>query len=152
MAYSPCPKCQTKEEFDNFFAIMTEAEAIEAAGFAVMEPGFRLKCNRNPDHHWETSEGLHRDLAAAGYTGRRALNVMELPGTAPKRKPVRYERGPIGLLFDILFPESENFRCKLLPEAKHCLHRSMCHLRGDLKNTYPSTKDGVPVPGVVWND
>jgi hypothetical protein len=160
MAYSPCPKCQTKAQFDELFITMSESKVLDTAGFAVMGPGFRLTCNKNSEHKWETSEYLMRDLKATGYLVRPGWSDSAhdylIGKTVPVRKPVKYERGAIGLLFDILFPESQNFHNNLLPRAQHCICRAMEHLEGDkvhpCTSSYPSTSEGVLVEVVTWDD
>lgn len=57
-----------------------------------------------------------------------AMNQENAPATA--------------LLFAILFPEGANFRPEVSPAAAHVIVRAMGHLKGDVSNTFPSTKDG----------
>ena len=154
MAYSPCPRCQAKAQFDEIFNTMPESVALDHAEFVTDCGGGYFSCNTIREHEWFNEGALLSDLKAAGYTTRaQAVNAPE-PG--PTRKAVKYERGPIGLLFDILFPESEGFRNNILPEARHCICRAMEHLGDNVAHactsSYPSTAEGVLVPVVTWSD
>lgn len=59
---------------------------------------------------------------------------------------VLYPRGAQGLLFDVLFPERQQFRSRLSTDAAHCIVRAMSHLSDTLENTFPSTNEGVIQP------
>lgn len=60
---------------------------------------------------------------------------------------------PASVVFDILFPESQNFNSKLDATASHCLIRVMYYLReGDMNMGFPSINrdemELVPVESV----
>jgi hypothetical protein len=139
---------------------MPEAAALERASFVIDVGGGYFSCNAVCGHEWFSEESLLRDLKAAGFTTRTGWSdsahdyLSDKP--VPVRKAVKYERGATGILFDLLFPESENFRSNILPEAKHCIHRAMGHLSGDVQrggtSSYPSTVEGVLVPVATWQD
>ena len=163
MAYSPCPKCQTKAQFDEIFSTMPESRALETASFVIDIGGGYFSCNAIRGHEWFSVEALAADLKAAGYLARPGwsdyahdyLSAATVP--VPVRKEVKYGRGASGLLFDILFPESENFRNHLSPDARHVICRAMEHLTGDVKHSctssYPSIDaDGDLVPVSTWSD
>jgi hypothetical protein len=71
----------------------------------------------------------------------------------------RHTASPTALLFDILFPQSNNFRCEHKAAPAHCLNRAMEHCaryaptepkilakRSRASETYPSTHEGVIIP------
>jgi hypothetical protein len=170
MAYSPCPKCQSKAEFDEIFSTIPESLAMDAIAFVVQsgkDESLLLLCNKDARHVWLSHEALATDLKEAGYFYRRGWsdyahqydhtddftepNKLETV-RATKQVRIPFERGASGLVFDILFPESANFRSSMGPDAKHCLCRVMEHLGGRTKNSYPSTHEGVLIPVEAWKD
>jgi len=161
MAYSPCPKCQTKAQFDETFNTMPESVALEHASFVIDIGGGYFSCNAVCGHEWFSAESLLSDLKAAGFITRPGWSDSAhdylSAATVPVRKAVKYERGPVGLLFDILFPESENFHNNILPEARHVICRAMEHLTGDVRHSctssYPSIDaEGDVIPVSTWSD
>ena len=57
-----------------------------------------------------------------------------------KQTSIRSLAAPV---FDILFPQSQNFQSHLHPDVDHCLMRVLSHINDRPMNTSPSTKDGV---------
>ena len=165
MAYSPCPKCQTKAQFSAIFNTMPESEALDHAAFVTACGGGYFSCDTVREHEWTSEEALLAELKAAGFLNRAdwldirrdVRPAQEAVNPVPVRKPMTYGRGAVGLLFDILFPESENFRNHLSPDARHVICRAMEHLSGDVKHSctssYPSIDaDGDLVPVSTWSD
>jgi hypothetical protein len=59
-----------------------------------------------------------------------------------KVKQIRAQK----IMFEVLFPEHNNFCSTLSSSAAHCVVRAMSHLNGNVENTFPSTENGVIIP------
>ena len=70
MAFSPCPRCQDKETFDD---MMDDTScAVSEVGYVVQKTPRKDNeseyfCNRNKHHVWSSFDVLHRELRGAGY-------------------------------------------------------------------------------------
>ena len=69
MAYGPCPKCQTHEEFNKLFETLPNRKAFATAGYLVMDsrPSTTLRCSKDDSHVWGSPDDAAADLKAAGY-------------------------------------------------------------------------------------
>lgn len=82
MAFSPCPKCQTKDQFDYLFERYSDHTAMEKAGFVVQrapsrDGGPEFFCNRIEQHNWVNSTDLISELHRAGYWSNEPVSIEE---------------------------------------------------------------------------